>query len=476
WDEARGVDQLSVLDDRPFDTSDRRLLLQSLALEMQAAGKKEIETGELWRQLRAFFAGQTTSPGAAVRAAERFIKVIQERTGLLVEAGQGVYRFSHLTFQEYLAALAIIDRLYDSEYLLQRLVDPAWREVILLTIGQLSTQGTERATRLIRRIADAKNEPYRYYNLLLALDGIRDAGNAIDRTAAGEVEQRVRRILDKDRPAWTKAIPFVGGKGWMQEKGLLVEALVRGGPGYAGYWTAPYGEPEWITIPAGEFWMGSDERAEEKPPHRVLLPEYQIARVPVTNAQYLLYVQATGATPPEHWPDGQPPRNRTSHPVVNVTWHDAVRYCEWLSGVTGKAIRLPSEAEWEKAARGDKDQRRYPWGDMFDSARCNSEELGVGETSPVGVFPSGASPYGVLDMSGNVLEWTRSVYKEYPYKPDDGRENMDAGDESSRVWRGGTFGPTSAALPATGTIQTTWTPIWASGSRCLPSDSELWSL
>jgi formylglycine-generating enzyme required for sulfatase activity len=125
--------------------------------------------------------------------------------------------------------------------------------------------------------------------------------------------------------------------------------------------------------------------------------------------------------------------------VVNVSWHDAVAYCRWLSEVTGKSIRLPTEAEWEKAARGEKDQREYPWGDEWDPAKCNNSELGLGDTTPVGIFPAGASPYGVLDMLGNVWEWTVSHYRPYPYNPADGREDENAGDDVARVLRGGSF-------------------------------------
>ncbi|MCP4426928.1 MAG: formylglycine-generating enzyme family protein, partial [Chloroflexi bacterium] len=207
------------------------------------------------------------------------------------------------------------------------------------------------------------------------------------------------------------------------------------------YWSLPHGEPKWVTIPAGEFWMGSEKgREAEKPLHRLHLPEYQIAITPVTNAQYSLYLMATGAKPPSDWDGDLPPKGKESHPVVRVTWHDAIAYCAWLSKATGKQVTLPSEAEWEKAARGHQDQREYPWGNEFDPARCNTDESGIGTTTPVGIYPTGASPYGVLDLSGNVWEWCSSLYKEYPYQAEDGREDM--GSSGSRVLRGGAFDDT----------------------------------
>ena len=155
-------------------------------------------------------------------------------------------------------------------------------------------------------------------------------------------------------------------------------------------------------------------------------------RVPVSNAQYALFTAATGHAPPEHWNGKRPARGLESHPVVKVSWHDALAYCRWLGEVTRQPVGLPSEAEWEKAARGADDARAYPWGDGFDASRCNIGESGFGGTTPVGVFVNGASPYGCLDMVGNVWEWTRSLYLPYPFDADDpNREDLQAGNDSS---------------------------------------------
>ncbi len=186
-----------------------------------------------------------------------------------------------------------------------------------------------------------------------------------------------------------------------------------------------------VTIPAGEFTMGSREASDEKPIHKIHLDTFRIDKYPVTNAQYKRFVDATGREPPAHWKDGTYPPDKAIHPVVNVTWHDAVAYAEWA----GK--RLPTETEWEKAARGA-DGRVYPWGDEFDKDKCNTKESGIKDTTPVGQYsPGGDSPYGCCDMAGNVWEWTSSIKKSYPYDPEDGREDADA--SGNRVLRGGSW-------------------------------------
>ena len=192
---------------------------------------------------------------------------------------------------------------------------------------------------------------------------------------------------------------------------------------------------EMCPVPAGKFTMGSPSNQ-----HTLYLPEYRIARTPVTNAQYHAFVQAIGREAPSHWEGSKPPQDREDHPVTWVTWYDAIAYCRWLTETSGTPYCLPSEAEWEKAARGT-DGRMYPWGDEWGADRCKT---GQGGTSPVEAYPRGASPYGCLGMTGNVWEWTRSLWGEYwhepefkyPYEPDDGRENLDAGDDVCRVLRG----------------------------------------
>lgn len=204
-------------------------------------------------------------------------------------------------------------------------------------------------------------------------------------------------------------------------------------------------EPELVLVPAGPFLMGSDKWRDPKaydrelPQHTVHLDAFYIARHPITSAQYRRFVDATGHRAPDHWKDKDyDPAARADHPVVDVSWHDAVAYCRWLSEQTGKPYSLPSEAEWEKAARGT-DGRIYPWGDREPTPNlCNFEGSSIKTTTPVGRYsPQGDSPYGCADMAGNVWEWTRSLYRAYPYDLRDGREAM--GSDGDRVLRGGAF-------------------------------------
>ncbi|MBM3134197.1 MAG: formylglycine-generating enzyme family protein [Chloroflexi bacterium] len=169
-----------------------------------------------------------------------------------------------------------------------------------------------------------------------------------------------------------------------------------------------------IAIPASEFTMGS-EREIERPPHKVPVPAFEIDQFEVTNEQFARFVKETAyKTTAEKTGDSSTwsayAEGKPNHPVVKVSWNDAVAYCQWL----GK--RLPTEAEWEKAARGT-DERLYPWGNEWALGKANTKEAGYRGTTIVGSLPGGASPYGVMDMAGNVAEWTSDWFQPYPGYP-----------------------------------------------------------
>jgi len=163
-----------------------------------------------------------------------------------------------------------------------------------------------------------------------------------------------------------------------------------------------------IQIPEGAFLMGTNyERADDqdRPQHKVKLPTYWIDKYPVTNAQYAKFVAATGYRAPLHWKNGKIPQGELLRPVTMVAWDNALAYAKWA----GK--RLPTEAEWEKAGRGT-DGRRWPWGDKMEPERLNTY-YNVGSTTNVNAYPGGASPYGVMDMAGNVNEWMADDFEPY---------------------------------------------------------------
>ena len=240
----------------------------------------------------------------------------------------------------------------------------------------------------------------------------------------------------------------------------------------------PAPPPEMVKVPASPFFMGSTDQQTtvavsqavsqdpnpadwvkyEKRQHTLTLPTYWIGKTEVTNAQFRPFVEGDGytnreywteagwawrqkytITQPEYWNDAK--WNGPNYPVVGVSWFEAVAYCRWLSKQTGIEFRLPSEAEWEKAARGP-DGLIWPWGNTWDAKRANSSESRLNQTTPVGSYPTGASPYGALDMAGNVREWCATKFgKGYPYdtREDEWDEAYLEADATYRVLRGGAF-------------------------------------
>ncbi|MFD3973897.1 formylglycine-generating enzyme family protein [Streptomyces cyaneofuscatus] len=205
---------------------------------------------------------------------------------------------------------------------------------------------------------------------------------------------------------------------------------------------------DWIDIPAGPVRRGTpaDELAavarryadthvpqawyrKEAPRTEIHVPAFRIARTAVTVEQYGLFAADTGRPAPRG--------PAADHPVIGVAWEDATAYCRWLEERTGREVRLPTEDEWERAARGD-DGREFPWGDEYRTGLANLVDLGVGTTTPVGSFPDGASPFGVLDMAGNADEWTSTLYAPYPGAPDDVPATEDWAFDR-HITRGGAF-------------------------------------
>ncbi len=221
------------------------------------------------------------------------------------------------------------------------------------------------------------------------------------------------------------------GRREQKKSQVKVRVIERGGG------TVPL--PDMVTVPSGEFLMGtSDEQVMflyhredwaqqwkedgnfyvEQPMHIVELPSYEIGKYPITNLEYYRFIWEVNYRIPRGWSGFRYEDGYENHPVVGITYHDAIAYIEWLNKKSGREYRLPTEAEWERAARGT-DGRIYPWGDEFDPWRCNTLESGLERTTPVDSYiPAGVSPVGAVGMVGNVWEWTSSRLLSYPFQPD----------------------------------------------------------
>lgn len=234
--------------------------------------------------------------------------------------------------------------------------------------------------------------------------------------------------------------------------------------------TVDDGYGELVYVPAGSFQMGdnfAEGDARERPVHAVDLDAFYIGKFEVTNAQWRRFRDDPGYDNPKFWPNGRPiPKdqipywtqannhgggtpNSDNYPVIGVNWDGATAYCNWLSARTGKKYRLPTEAEWEKAARGT-DQRRYPWGNDIDRSHANFvgsqpfdtvREVGFYDGSPRGDLKtrSNASPYGAYDMAGNVMEWCQDWYSRDYYSVSPPRNPKGPATGAYRVVRGGSF-------------------------------------
>ncbi|HQF63133.1 MAG TPA: SUMF1/EgtB/PvdO family nonheme iron enzyme [Anaerolineaceae bacterium] len=426
--------------------TDQRDWLSLLAYEMQSGGSAGAAISE--EQLRAIL-GRTLKPDQL----EQFILAVRGRGGLLVERAE-LFQFLHLSFQEFLAARRIAKQRDAALLGLERhLPDSWWRETLLLTYGFSRLDYREFAEKYLGWLSN------RTKGGEIRLSGLELAGAALLEIETPDAA---------DQQAQAEKLVTV-----LQDQEIRAPAIVRA---RAGDILARLGDPRFradafylpdeplqgfIHIPAGRFTMGSDKKKDpqaydsEQPQHEVELGEYYIARYPVTVAQFKAFVESSKYKPGD--PDCL--RGLPNHPVVWVSWDDALAYCDWLTAQLpnlpnlppelkcGWRVSLPSEAEWERAARGT-DGRIYPWGNEFDPNKANVDVTGIGGTSAVGCFPSGASPSGLLDASGNVWEWTRSLWGKdgqkseftYPYSQRlQDRENLQADRNIYRILRGGSW-------------------------------------
>ncbi|MGE0086392.1 MAG: SUMF1/EgtB/PvdO family nonheme iron enzyme [Desulfococcaceae bacterium] len=424
---------------------DLKKLLRHLAYEAHSKtegnrdGLADIKEWDLEKALAALH------PGKSKDWADQVIRTIKMRAGLLIEREPEVYSFPHRTFQEYLAG-SHLSLLPEFAAKASELAESGnyWREVILLAVGRLvhvsedyhkplalagelcpeETEHTDAGWRKVWLAGEVLNET--------GMNRVQDS--RLGRDLAKRIRNRLAELIEtgqlepKERVAAGNVLANIGDPRFDPELFYLPKDKDLG----------------FVKIEAGEFWMGSDKKRDKDARdnerlHRVRLSEYWMAKYPVTVAQYRAFLKDTDREADEDWKEYN---EYDSHPVVRVSWHDANEYCKWLTEKLKERgfnwqIKLPTEAQWEKAARGT-DQLIYPWGDDPDPDKMNFRDTGINTTSPVGCFPKGKSPYDCLDMAGNVWEWCADDWHgNYDAAPEDGSAWVDTPRGPYRVRRGG---------------------------------------
>lgn len=404
------------------------------------------------------------SSGQAWIWGEKMVNCIQERAGLLVEHEVGLFSFAHTTFQEYLAGCHLANM--ESYHLKTKdvlLVDH-WAEVVRLSVGYLAhvTGDISKPLNLINENIPEKITDFSNWRLILFLSELileigvartqkmklgRDLIDKLRRMLVGILETAI--VPSAERLGLGKTMSRIGDMRFSTNYFYLPTTFRNSHEKLLGF----------VYVDRGTFVMyeGTEDACE------VELEPYYIARYPVTEVQYYQFILETNSIVPLHWSNGKPDRSRLNCPIVGVSWYDANLYCNWLTKklqnqstttprlgnlarLTDCIVRLPNEAQWEKAARNKSIDYIYPWGQKFDAAFANTKELEWNEPSAVGLFPEGASPYSIFDMAGNVLEWCTTRYWDHNkdvfvrnYMDSDGREDLSRNDGIPRILRGGSF-------------------------------------
>jgi formylglycine-generating enzyme required for sulfatase activity len=386
----------------------------ALAMQTQARGRlAQIEKGQAAKIVAPHFR-ELGEPDRLTRARE-FLDEEEVDSGLIVSKGPLV-RFWHLTFQEYLAARSVAG-LSEADQLkllfsANRLHSAEWREVLLLLVGTLLVkQGREKVDGFVQAVLDRPGndaslaERARCVALLGAV--LIDLRPLAYQPPGHRYEEALHAVLGVFNPRQSEAIDF-------EVRLEVARALGQAGDPRFRLENRP---KNWIELPPGQFLLGAqqedanrsnydpDAEWDESPVKTVDVKAFQLGRYPVTLQEYAEFIDDGGYENKAFWASGgfgaSPPKMQglSNEPIQEINWFEAAAYCKWAGG------RLPTEAEWERAARGS-DSRRYPWGDdPPDASRANLEIVPV---TPVGLFPNGATPEGIHDMAGNVWEWVDS--------------------------------------------------------------------
>ncbi|MCP5053139.1 MAG: SUMF1/EgtB/PvdO family nonheme iron enzyme, partial [bacterium] len=416
----------------PLDT-DRvhrvREFLMRLAFTMMERNAKSIEASDARDVLREIYPNDDNQ--SPVRFKERLGKLfegIEPVCGLLHRLSSGEVQFAHLSFQEFLAAKYMLDMNSDYKSYLD---NSWWRETLLLYTGLMNMDMKAQSNKVVREMIQSDNRSFQ----LLGAEALRDF-------------QASRREPDVVAVAGKRLCNIIQSNAPVKERFNAGEIL-----GYLGDNRIGIKMPDMVKVKEGKFIRGSNERESEKPIKTIELDAFEIGKYPVTNMEFKVFVDDGGYTNKNYWtPEGwkwlrkdnisEPGAwhdrkwNGPNFPVVRVSWYEAFAYARWLSIKTGNNYVLPTEAQWEKAARG-KDGLVYPWGNDFDKNLCNSDEGGLNRTSPVGIFPKGKSPCGCLDMAGNVWEWCAGWFDSDYYKKSPAKNPKGPSKGSLRVIRGG---------------------------------------
>lgn len=498
WQTARSLNRPL---DSPFTPEQLLQLLAPLALWMHQTSPQRslVPTGALRRQLIGLLAAQNDPAPEANAAA--LLQALQTVTGLLIAPTPDSLGFLHLTFQEYAAALALANLAEAADVapllaaIQARLTDTGWHEVILLTLGILAQVQfrPDVANQIVAQLLAGASPAEAGETVLL----LGETAVLLQTELATELQTEIPHALV--HTATSIAVPA----SQRVQAGQLLGQLGDPRPG-----VLALGEMPFCYVPGGSFWLG---RTDEAAQYNGLPDPYWISQFPVTQAQFAEFVSAGGYGMAELWPEAAAvnrwrpgevqdwaqrgwrsgpfeygrPFNLPNHPVVGITWFEALAFTRWLShqwpaaGLLpdGWQVQLPSEVAWEKAARGGGQipqrpivlpvaqamanplpnvpltenpapQRPYPAQTSLTPQTANVNETAVATSSAVGCFPQ-PSPVGCQEMCGNVWEWTGSRFRPYPYDPADGREAPDVKLYEEMVLRGGAYWSDTQAANAT---------------------------